>query len=131
MLTFSGHYKGTLQSDLNYHMSGVTKQVMNSPCVDCTTGKTVNKALNDQKGTGQRSGRGRNGYRGRGRGGFRGRGRGNRGRGRGGYNNGYNRGNSNNRNQNQSNDTTNNTGGGKGIYKYNLYDLPYFRRILL
>ena len=92
MLSFSGTYKGSLQNELNGHMSGVTKSVMNSPCVDCTTGKTVQRALTDQKGGNQRSGRGRYGSRGRGyynnRGG-RGRGRGGRGRSRGGYQRNY------------------------------------------
>ena len=110
-------------------MSGVTKQVMNSPCVDCVTGKTINKALNDQKGNGgQRSGRGRNGFRGRGRGGGRGRGRGNRGRSRGGYNNGYNRGNSNNRNQ-HNNDNSNSSGGGKGNIYNHIHSLNRVKRI--
>ena len=95
MLSFNGTYKGSLQAELNGHMSGVTKSVMNSPCVDCTTGKTVQRVLTDQKGNGQRSGgRGRYNSRGRGRfgrGGGRGRGRGNfRGKSRGGYQQGYN-----------------------------------------
>lgn len=94
-------------------MSGVTKSVMNSPCVDCTTGKTIGRALNDQKGSGGRSGRGRGGFRGRGRGG-RGRGRGNRGRSRGGYNNGYNRNQATNHNGQQGQQKTEQANGSTG-----------------
>ena len=50
MLTFSSTYKASLQTQLNAHMSGVTKTVMNSPCIDCQTGKDVNRVLSDMKG---------------------------------------------------------------------------------
>ena len=111
MLSFNGTYKGSLQAELNGHMSGVTKSVMNSPCVDCTTGKTVQRALTDQKGSGQRSGsRGRFGHRGRGHYG--------RGGGRGG---GQSGGNSGGNNQNNSQGNFNNGVKKEGKRSYCVY----------
>ena len=102
ILTFNSTYKASLQKDMNGHMSGVTKSVMNSPCVDCQTGKTVSRVLSEQKSNnsnrGGRNNRGKGKWdwsRGKNRDYNRnkpyGRGRGNRGRGRNGYSgNGYN-----------------------------------------
>ena len=92
MLTFSSTYKASLQTQLNAHMSGVTKTVMNSPCIDCQTGKDVNRVLSDMKG-GSSGYQKRRGSSTRGRGRYNNRRKGyndrfntrSRGRGRGGY----------------------------------------------
>ena len=99
MLTFSSTYKASLQSQLNAHMSGVTKTVMNSPCIDCQTGKDVNRVLSDMKG-------GNAGYQNR---------RGSNGRGRGRYNNNRRRGNS----YNDRSNSRYNKNRGKSSYRGN------------
>ena len=107
LLNFDSVQKSSLQEQLRGHMSGITKQVMNSPCCDCQSGKSVNRALQDQggrsnsfsnrrRGGGYRNGFNRNGNynnkwnRNRNRGyNNRGRNRGRGGYGRGGQSNGY------------------------------------------
>lgn len=115
LLNFDSVQKSSLQEQLRSHMSGITKSVMNSPCCDCQSGKSVNRALQDQNG---RS----NSFQNRRRG--------------GGYRNNYNRNSNNNswgRNRNRGynnrgrNRGRNNygRGGQSGGYQKNNYNRDY------